>query len=254
MCYNTRLTRRAKDLEAFYKVERLFGKTDFEEELTYFHANGFSHPLMWIIPQQEPNRITPSLWGIMPGTRSGSDRKAYYKEAVRFGAGLNARSEKLFDHFIYRHSALTKRCIIPVDGFFEPHTVNKKLKVPFYFERNDKNIMSLAGIYSITKDGYNSFAVLTKPATPLFAKVHNSKLRRPVILDDTRIRDWLNDSLTRSDIEHLIRNDMPDARLRTFPVSRDLYRTKVDSDRMDIIAPVEYPEIDDELICASKRK
>ena len=244
MCYGTRITRKAEQLELFYDVTKLFGKMEPKDELVYFHANGFAHPLMWIIPQEERNRITPSMWGIMPGNKLGADYVAYYKEAGRYGAGLNAQSEKLFDHFIYKYSAMTKRCIIPVDGFFEPHTAPKKFKVPFYFERKNQDIMSLAGLYTITKDGYNTFTILTKPATPLFAKIHNNKFRRPVILNDADIDVWLDDSLTESDIKNVIEDDMPDELLRTYPVSKDLYSRKVDSTREDITNPVEYSEVE----------
>lgn len=244
MCYGTRITRKAEQLELYYNVTKLFGKEEPKEELVYFHANGFSHPLMWIIAQEEPNRITPSMWGIIPGNKLGADYVEYYKEAVRYGAGLNAQSEKLFDHFIYKYSAKTRRCIIPVDGFFEPHTAPKKFKVPFYFERKNADIMSLAGLYTITKDGYNTFTILTKPATPLFAKIHNTKFRRPVILNDADIDVWLDDSLTETDIQNVIDDDLPDELLKTYPISKDLYSPQVNSNREDITTLVEYSEIE----------
>lgn len=95
-------------------------------------------------------------------------------------------------------------CIVPVTGFFEPHTAPKKIKVPFYFERKNQDIMSRAGLYTITKDGYNTYTILTKPATPLFAKIHNTKFRWPVILNDENIDVWLDDSLTEAFIENII--------------------------------------------------
>lgn len=243
MCYGTRITRKAEQLELNYDVTKLFGKEQPKDGLVYFHANGFAHPLMWIIPQEERNRITPSMWGIMPGNILGADYAKYYKEAVKYGAGLNAQSEKLFNHFIYKYSARTRRCIIPVDGFFEPHTAPKNFKVPFYFERKNQDIISLAGLYTITKDGYNTFTILTKPATPLFSKIHNTKLRRPVILNDADIDVWLDDSLTEAEIANVIEDDMPDELLRTYPVSKDLYNPKVDSNREDITDPVVYSEV-----------
>jgi putative SOS response-associated peptidase YedK len=244
MCYSVSQTKVVEELERHYGVEKLLGKEEPKENLNYFHANGFAHPLLWIIPQEERNRITPSMWGIMPGNKLGTDHVEYYKEAVRFGAGLNAQSEKLFDHFIYKYSAMARRCIVPVTGFFEPHTAPKKFKVPFYFERKNQQIMSIAGLYTITKDGYNTFTVLTKPATPLFAKIHNTKFRRPVILNDADIDVWLDSSLTESDIENVIDDDMPDELLSTYPISKDLYNPKIDSNREDITKPIEYSEVE----------
>lgn len=244
MCYGTRVTSTAKEVEKFYNVSKLMGKTPIEGELTYNHANGWAHPLLWIIPQESSKHITPSMWGIMPQNRSGADFKNYYKEAARYGAGLNARSEKLFDHFIYRFSAMSKRCIIPVNGFYEPHTAPKKFKIPFYFERKDKSIISLAGLYTTTKDGYNTFTILTKAATPLFKKIHNTKNRRPVILNDEDVRIWLNNDLNQDDIQNIITDDLDDATINAHPISKDLYNPKVDSNRADIIEEVHYQELE----------
>ena len=199
---------------------------------------------MWIIPQEANDKITPAMWGIMPSNKAGEDYKQYYKEAARFGAGLNAKSEKLFDHFIYKYSAMTKRCVVPVDGFFEPHTAPKKFKVPFYFSRKNEDILSLAGLYTRTKDGYNTFTILTKPATPLFSKIHNQKFRRPVILNDEDIEVWLDDSLNENDIQTVINEDMADNELTAYPISKDLYSPKVDSNIPEVIEKVDYSEIE----------
>ncbi|WP_086477822.1 MULTISPECIES: SOS response-associated peptidase [Arenibacter] len=244
MCFGTRVTTSIKDLQKYYNVTKLVGKTPVEDNLMYHHANGWAHPLMWIIPQEKNQHITPSMWGIMPANGLGADYQTYYKGAARFGAGLNARSEKLFDHFIYKHSAYSKRCIIPVDGFFEPHTAPKNFKVPFYFERINREPISLAGIYTTTKDGYNTFTILTKEATPLFEKIHNTKKRRPVILQDDAIETWLHAGLSQNEIEAVIKQDMPDSELKAYPISKDLYSRKIDSNRPDIIKEVPYQELE----------
>lgn len=243
MCFATAMTRKAKYLEEFYSVKKSEGERKLEGELTGYYLNGFTHPLMWIIPQERPEAITPALWGIMPPEKMGSDSKEYYKDAARFGAGLNARSEKLFEHFLYRNSADSRRCVIPVSGFFEPHTAPKKFKVPFYFEGVDSPLLSLAGIYAITKDKYVTLTILTKAATPLFEKIHNTKNRRPVILQRDRIKEWLSDGLTRGRVEGIIKNDMPDEGFNAFPVSKDIYSPKVDANRPDITDRVDYKEL-----------
>tara|TARA_R110002033_G_scaffold36131_1_gene74446 strand:- start:790 stop:1353 length:564 start_codon:yes stop_codon:yes gene_type:complete len=184
------------------------------------------------------------MWGIMPQNATGAYYKKYYKEAARFGAGLNAQSEKLFDHFIYKYSAMTKRCVIPVNGFYEPHTARKKFKIPFYFERKNEALMSLAGLYTTTKDGYNTFTILTKAATPLFKKIHNTKNRRPIILRDAEVHVWLNNDLCEEDIQNLMEDDMDDTAIKAYPISKDLYNPKVDSNRANIIEEVKYEELE----------
>lgn len=247
MCYGTRVVKKAKELELFYNIEGLYGKMEPNTELIYNYANGFAHPNMWIIPQEKPKNMIPVMWGLIPAYKMGADAKAYYQETIRYGSGLNARSEKLFDSGQYKSSALTRRCIIPVDGFYEPHTAKKNgkdFKIPFYFSRKNENPVNLAGIYAITKDKMVTFTILTKEATPLFAKIHNKKNRRPVILSDEDIDVWLDNSLTEDDVLNVIEDDLADASINAHPISKDLYKRNGEGDRPDIIEKVAYAELE----------
>src|SRR5690606_26112181 len=133
-----------------------------------YHINGFAHPNMLIIPQEGSDVLAVGRWGIVPSNTKPELVDVYYKESVRFGGGLNAQSEKLFNHFLYKHSAFTRRCIIPVTGFFEPHEYMGK-KYPYYINRQDKEAFALAGVYTIIED-LVTFSILTKEASPLFAE------------------------------------------------------------------------------------
>ena len=219
---------------------------DENEELIYNQANGFAHPNMWIIPQEKPQNMIPVMWGLIPHYKMGADAKAYYKETIRYGSGLNAKSEKLFDSNNYKNSALTRRCIIPVDGFFEPHRIEKgkPYSIPFYFHRKDNNPINLAGIYAVTPDKLITFTILTKAATPLFAKIHNKKFRRPVILQDDDVEVWLDSSLAQSGVQAVIDEDMADAELNAYPISKDLYKRGGEGDREDIIEEVAYEDLE----------
>ena len=246
MCYNTRVSRKKKALEAHYRIKALVGEMGEDEELVYNQANGFAHPHMWIIPQEKPKNMIPVMWGLIPQYKLGANAKDYYKETVRYGSGLNAKSEKLFDSNNYKNSALTRRCIIPVDGFFEPHRIEKgkPYSIPFYFHRKDNAPINLGGIYAITPDKLVTFTILTKAATPLFAKIHNKKFRRPVLLQDDDIDVWLDPSLTESEVRNVIDDDMADAELNAYPISTDLYKRGGEGDREDIIEKVDYTDIE----------
>lgn len=247
MCYNTRITRKKKYLEHIYRIKSIMGDLQNENELVYNSANGFEHPHLWIIPQERPKNMIPVMWGLIPHYKLGKDAKEYYKETIPYGSGLNAKSEKLFDSNNYKNSALKRRCIIPVDGFYEPHrleNVNKPYSVPFYFERKDERPFNLAGIYAVTPDELVTFTILTKKATPLFAKIHNNKERRPVILRDDDIDIWLDSTLEESDIMGIIKNDLPDLDINAYPISTDLYKRNGEGDRPDIIEPVTYADLE----------
>ncbi|MHA7830214.1 MAG: SOS response-associated peptidase [Flagellimonas sp.] len=247
MCYSTRQTRERKELEKLLSVKAMYGDIDTDLELIYFHANGWSHPIMWSLGQEEPNNLLPAMWGIMPPKEKQADYKEYFKNPKTFG-GLNAKSEKLFDHFVYRYCWEHQRCIIPVDGFFEPHNTKVKVKgkdfkVPFYFHRKNGDPIYLAGIYTNTADGRRTFAVLTKDATPMFEEIHNEKKRRPVIIDDENLDAWLHNGNNESDVQDLIDDDLWEGNLEAYPVTKDLYSRTVDSNYPGIIDKVDYGEV-----------
>lgn len=252
MCFHTRIVSTAKQLELHYDVTRSDKMKEEDTELIYHHANGYSHQEFWVIPQQRKEHMTPMMWGLLPFNKPGADHEAYYKKAIPWGAGLNAQAEKLFDHWMYKHSALTKRCIVPLSGFYEPHTCEKpkNFKVPYYFEQKDSPLISLAGIYSITPDKYVTFGILTKeaPEGSKYAIIHNKKNRdgehRQVVpLANDQIDAWLSDDLGEDDVFEIINNDLPQDQINAYSVSKDVFSRTVNSDYPEIIDRVEYPQV-----------
>ncbi|WP_417200554.1 SOS response-associated peptidase [Bizionia sp.] len=241
MCFHTSTTHKVKRLESFYKVKLSDESNRISFDKSNYHLNGFAHPNMLIIPQQKSDVLAPAVWGIVPSGKSKSDINPYFKESVKFGSGLNARSEKVFQHFIYRDSIMTKRCVIPVSGFFEPHDQKGK-KYPFYITSKSKEPISLAGIYTII-DKVVTFAILTKEASPLFEKIHNKRKRQPVILNIENSHNWLSVDLTESDIQNVLHVEYPEGNLNTYTVSRGLFSPKVDSNVLEILKPVVYEEL-----------
>jgi len=243
MCYRASMMFDIKFLEGRYraKLNPKIGKET--ASFKSYNFNGFAHPRMLIVPQQRPEVITGAFWGLMPRDRSIQDRNAYYKEAARYGAGLNARSEKVFDHFIYKHSIFEQRCIVPLSGFYEPHK-GPKGSYPFYFRDKDQDALSVAGLYSITKDGGVTYALLTKVATPLFENVHNTKKRQIVLLNSEMEKEWMNPDLGEDHIKKVLRYRYDENQLITYPVSKEVNSTKIHLDNQEMILPHNYPELE----------
>ena len=240
MCFHTSQTKKVVELEKRYKVQLSDNNVRVDFDAPKYHLNGFAHPKMLIIPQEASAVLAPALWGVVPNSKKPEQIASYYKEAVRFGGGINAQSEKLFEHFIYKHSALTRRCIIPVTGFFEPHTYKAK-KYPFYIKSNTDDVLSLAGLYTLVGH-VPTFTILTKKASPLFAKIHNKKDRQPVILQKDYEQEWLKANLNANDVQALLNSNYKDATLQTYTVSKDLFSPKIDSNKASILEEVTYEE------------
>jgi len=242
MCFHTSQTKKVVELENRFKV------TLHDDELReaynnpFYHLNGFTHPNMLIILQEEPSVLVPGKWGIVPQNKTPDQVEAYYKEAVRYGGGLNAQSEKLFDYFIYKHAAKSSRCLIPVTGFFEPHE-HKSKKYPVYISRKDKEAFTLAGIYTLI-GGIPTFSILTKSASPLFEKIHNKKKRQPILINPNNEQDWLQDNLKNDQIQELINLQYPEQELNPYTVTKDLFSPKINSDVPIIIEKEDYEGIE----------
>jgi len=241
MCFHTSQTKKVTAIEKRFDVNLLEADAREAFDEPSFHLNGFAHPEMLIIPQEGADVLADAYWGIVPENTNPENLSDYYKKAVRFGGGLNARSEKLFDHFLYKKSAFHKRCLIPVTGFFEPHEQKKK-KYPYYIHRQDKKLFALAGIYSRVGD-LVTFSILTKEASPLFEKIHNQKKRQPVVLHEQLEKEWLAENLNEKNIQDLLHTNYNDNEIEAYPVSKSLFSPKVNSNHEDILQKETYPEL-----------
>ncbi|MEF3077404.1 SOS response-associated peptidase [Winogradskyella poriferorum] len=241
MCFHTSTTHSVNKLEKHFKVKIVDSSMEPYFNNPTYHHNGFSHPNMLVIPQERSDVLAPGIWGIVPSYKTKDQIKEYHKEAVRYGGGLNARSEKTFDHFIYKDAIMDNRCIIPVSGFFEPHD-HKGKKYPFYFKDKVDKPIALAGLYTVI-DTYITFTILTKEASPLFAKIHNKKNRQPIILDEELTHNWLSVDLKETDVEDILHFNFPEDQLETYTVSKDLFSPKVNSNVDAILEKTRYSEL-----------
>nr|WP_273565433.1 SOS response-associated peptidase family protein [Maribacter sp. Hal144] len=149
MCYSTQQGKPKSELEKRFDAIAKMPEYLDEDDLQRYHINGFAkhlikggkkeapHPIMLVLPQENRKFLVPLMWGLIPSWESGEDASEYYKKTIMYGSGLNATSEKLFSSQMYKDSALQRRCIVPVTGFFEPHTTpvkvkGKPFKVPFF--------------------------------------------------------------------------------------------------------------------------
>ncbi|PNW27427.1 SOS response-associated peptidase [Formosa algae] len=240
MCFHTSQTAKVKAFERKFKVKISNVNLENYFDIPQYHLNGFTHPNMLVIPQQKSEVLAPGVWGIVPEGTSKDEITGYYNESLKFGGGLNARSEKAFEHFIYKHSIMEKRCVIPVSGFYEPHEYKGK-KYPYFFKNEDESPLALAGLYSVI-DTYITFTILTKAASPLFAKIHNKKNRQPLILGADQTACWLSSDTSESEIKDVLKFNYDESLLQTYTVSKDVFSPKIDSNVASSIVPFQYPE------------
>lgn len=92
-----------------------------------------------------------------------------------------------------------QRCILPVLGFYEPHIDERRAKITYYVRVKDRPWFGLAGLWdrSVREDGtvIESCTIVTLPASPFMAQIHNQKKRQPAILRAEDHEAWLSGTL-----------------------------------------------------------
>ena len=80
-------------------------------------------------------------------------------------------------------------------GFYEPHVNEDGTRDPFFVRLAEREVFGVAGLWdrSRREDGSYVFSctLITVPANPLLAEVHNAKQRMPAILAESDHEAWL---------------------------------------------------------------
>jgi putative SOS response-associated peptidase YedK len=171
-------------------------------------------------------RVQAFHWGLIPSW--AKDRKIGSKM-------INARSETLADKPAFKGLFAKKRCLIPMDGFYEWKAASpdgpldakgKPRKQPMFISRLDGEPLAVAGLWTAWKDPtdpaarwLHSTTVVTTSANDTMSPVHD---RMPVIVPASRWAEWLDPA--NHDIAAL--NELFEARndgiLTMHPVSTDV--------------------------------
>ena len=119
------------------------------------------------------NTLELLKWGIVPSWSKQKDFKPL----------INARLETIDEKISFKKHIKLHRCVVVADGFYEWKRESNK-KTPFYFLRDDKKMMFIAGIFED-----NQFCMITEQAAENVNEIHH---RQPVILNEKDINSYLN--------------------------------------------------------------
>lgn len=211
MCYNIKTSlekqlRRALLDGKKLDVEEIAEKLEIfsNDDVTLHHASGFEHPQMFIYTQDMPDTPAIATWGLVP--EWSTDKESIWNKT------LNARGETIFEKASFKDSALSKRCLIYLEGFYEHHHKNGKT-YPYFIKHKEKELFAVAGLWSEWKNELGeilkTFSIVTTKANAMMADIHNNpKLtepRMPLILSEKMEKKWLDGKLQQTEIEKLIK-------------------------------------------------
>lgn len=229
---------------------RYSNKYDGRKLVIRYHAenrNFQSLPSQNIAPTQlapvvifdgEKRLLKAMKWGLIPS----------WAKDVRAGVKcFNARAETAADKPTFRSSFKSRRCLIPVDAFYEwreevelrrvtiaEHKndgvkanqlpTGRKVKRPYRFKVVGEEIFSLAGLWSIwgnpKGEEIESFTILTTEPNSLLAQYHN---RMPVILPRDKEQVWVDSGFSNTVLLQGMLRPFPSELMNVDSVQKDTF-------------------------------
>jgi putative SOS response-associated peptidase YedK len=234
MCFTVNVNLVKEEIEERYGVT-FPGKYRYEPSY-YYHAFGL--PELPAICSGDPGSVRLLKWGLIPSWISNETDA----EDIRLKT-FNARAESIESKPSFSSSFKTKRCIIPVRGFYEwQHTANGK--IPWYICCSDDEIISLAGLFSewvrpATGEVLSTFTVITTDANKIMAEIHNSKKRMPAILNRADEKKWIDLSVQPSEALSLLKPS-PEEILKAHTISPLVNNRNANRNTPEVIRPYIY--------------
>ena len=126
-----------------------------------------------VIINEGKNVYSLFKWGLVPSW--SKDMKIGYKM-------INARAETVAQKPSFRSAFAARRCLVPVDGFYEWKKKGSQ-KVPFFIYNNTGKPFSLGGLWETWQDPegklLKTFTIITTEANNFMKDIHH---RMPVIV------------------------------------------------------------------------
>jgi putative SOS response-associated peptidase YedK len=204
------------------------------EDLTDLPAGRYNvaptDPVAVVVERDHRRALTAYRWGLVP-------RWAEHPKVG--GRMINARAETLERSPAFGASFARKRCLIPVDGFYEWLRSPEGQREPYYITSNDGSPLALAGLWSSWRpagdDGppLRTCAIVTTAPNELMAPIHN---RMPLIVPRGSWDLWLDTTIDRRPELRGLLEPSPADGLLAYPVG--LLVNNVRNNGQELIRPL----------------
>ncbi len=181
-----------------------------------------------VVQRGERRAVTAYRWGLIP----------HWAKDAKVGSRMfNARAETITTSPAFRDPFARKRCLVPVDSFYEWKREGT-VRQPYRVVRRDGRPLALAGLWAgwrepDTDTVRRTFTIVTTTPNDALADLHD---RMPVVIDEAAWDRWLDP--TPADTSELLGllgpNDGLD--LEVYPVVRSV--NDVRRDGPELIVPL----------------
>jgi putative SOS response-associated peptidase YedK len=174
------------------------------------------------VVHDDRKRLVAFRWGLIPA----------WADNPAIGSRMfNARAETLAEKPGFKQAFKKRRCLIPVDGFYEWQKTEKR-KRPLCFSLKSGRPFGLAGLYetwvSPDKDCIHTCTIITTDANDLIGPIHD---RMPVILPQEKEAAWLDPHNGNLAALSSLRKPYPADKMVLSEVDGDMFKASPSSSR-----------------------
>ena len=169
-------------------------------------------------------------WGLVP---------SWAKDKAMGNRLINARIETVTEKPSFRSAFKRRRCLIPLDGFYEWHKQGKS-KTPMYVQMQGHELFALAGLWETwEKEGepLHSCTILTTVPNEVVQPFHH---RMAVILSPDQYDWWLSEDLFGEAEAKVLQEPFSGEGMEAYAVSTEV--NNVANDHPALIEPYEPPK------------
>lgn len=234
MCFTININTTRNAIEERFKVNTS-ALSDFQY---HFFYRAFNNPSIPVVTQEQPDRVQLLHWGLIPHWVRN------YENALKIRTGTyNARIESVEEKPAFKHALSNGRCWIIAKGFYEWQHLGKD-KIPWYISTANNDLFAFAGLYESWTNPNNgeelkTFSIITTKANPLMEKIHNTKKRMPLILNEKNELKWLDHSMSAGDAYRIISTNQ-ELLLNAYTISKDISKPDTDPNDPEILRKIDY--------------
>ena len=175
---------RRSDKQKIADAFRLGVPPTFEIMPSYNVAPQTFQPIVRISEDTGQRELASMRWGLVP---------YWSKDAKSAYSTINAKSETLAESPAFREAFKRRRCLIPLDGFYEWQTINARARQAYAVSLKSNELFAAAGLWDRWKDkasgqALETFTLITTDPNELMEPFHN---RMPVILRAADYERWM---------------------------------------------------------------
>ena len=202
---------RFRAIHAYVSLWEHFQAWDEIEEYVPRFNIAPTQPILTVREVESKREFVPMRWGLIP----------HWASAPTTG-NFNARSESVTSTPSFKDAVLSRRCLIPADGFYEWKKMGA-VKQPYCFEVGEGEIFAFAGLWDAWRNPGGeptlSCTILTTAANSLVGEIHD---RMPVILSPENYSLWMNPEPHSLEAALQLLKPFDSAAMRRYPVNPKL--------------------------------